>query len=109
MLLALLLAQLATAPIGPAAPPQPDIEVTGRHLSRLRLSLDLDGGVLKACRITVSSGDALIDALACPAARTCVAQRPRTSTVLLACIDQRIGTAVRAHDGVPGSINGAER
>ena len=35
MLLALLLAQLATAP---AAPPQPDIEVTGRHLSRLRLS-----------------------------------------------------------------------
>ena len=106
MLLALLLAQLATAP---AAPPQPDIEVTGRHLSRLRLSLDIDGSVLKACRITVSSGDALIDALACPAARTCVAQRPRTSTALLACIDQRIGAAVQAHDGMPGSINGMER
>ena len=106
MLLALLLAQLATAP---AAPPQPDIEVTGRHLSRLRLSLDIDGGVLKACRITVSSGDALIDAQACPAARTCVAQRPRTRTILLACIDPRLGTAVRAHDAMPGSINGAER
>ncbi len=106
MLLALLLAQLATAP---AAPPQPDIEVTGRHLSRLRLSLDLDGSVLKACRITVSSGDALIDAQACPAARTCVAQRPQTSTVLLACIDQRIGAAVRAHDAMPGSTYGAER
>lgn len=106
MLLALLLAQLATAP---AAPPQPDIEVTGRHLSRLRLSLDLDGGVLKACRITVSSGDALIDAQACPAARTCVAQRPRTSTALLACIDQRIGAAVRAHDGMPGRTNGTGR
>ena len=102
MLLALLLAQLATAP---AAPPQADIEVTGRQISRLRLSLDLDGGVLKACRITVSSGDALIDALACPAARTCVARRPRTSTALLTCIDQRIGAAVRAHDAMPGSID----
>lgn len=106
MLLALLLVQLAPAP---AAPPQPDIEVTGRHLSRLRLSLDIDGSVLKACRITVSSGDALIDAQACPAARTCVAQRPRTSTTLLACIDQRIGAAVRAHDAMPGSTYGAER
>ena len=106
MLLALLLAQLATPP---AAPSQPDIEFTGRHHSRLRLSLDLDGGVRKVCRITVSSGDALIDALACPAARTCVAQRPRTSTALLTCIDQRIGAAVRAHDAMPGSINGMGR
>lgn len=109
MLLALLLAQLATAPVRPDAPSQPDIEVSGRHLSRLRLSLDIDGGVLKACHITVSSGDALIDAQACPAARTCVAQRPRTSTTLPACIDQRIGAAVRAHDGVPGSIDSMGR
>ncbi|PVE58094.1 hypothetical protein DC429_08235 [Arthrobacter sp. TPD3018] len=106
MLLAFLLAQLATPP---AAPSQADIEVTGRQISRLRLSLDLDGGVLKACRITVSSGDALIDALACPAARTCVAQRPRTSTALLACIDQRIAAAVRAHDAMSGSIDGTGR
>lgn len=98
MLLALVLAQL---PAPPAAPPQPDIEVTGRHLSRLRLALDLDGGTLKACRITVSSGDAVIDAAACPAARACVAERPPTSTALLACIDQRIGVAVRAHDAAP--------
>lgn len=95
MLLALLVAQLAT----PAPPPAPrDIEVIGRHLSRLRLSIDLDGARLKACRITVSSGDAVIDAAACPAVQACLPQA-RTSTALLACTDQRIAAAIAEHDG----------
>lgn len=72
----------------------------GRHLSRLRLSIDLDGARLKACRITVSSGDALIDAAACPAVQTCLADAPRTSTALLACTDQRIAAVVATHDTV---------
>lgn len=104
-MLALLLTQAAVPAAPPATPPSPaptrDIEVIGRHLSRLRLSIDLDGPRLKACRITVSSGDAIIDAAACPAVQACLAEAPRTGSALLACTDRRIADVVTQHDGEP--------
>jgi hypothetical protein len=81
-----------------AVEPSPDVVVTGRLFSKLRLGISLDGDFLVDCRVAVSSGDTFIDSQACRAAGVCVSRGMRTSSRLLACIDHRIALAVSRHE-----------
>lgn len=73
----------------------PDITIVGNKLKKLQLSLAMDDGTLKTCTIKVSSGDTLIDRLACESAHTCIEQRVADTNTLMDCIDQDITAAVR--------------
>jgi hypothetical protein len=91
ILLPLLLAAQA-----PAETP-PDVVVIGDKLKRLRLSTDIarDGHV-RACQVTISSGDAAIDRQACLSTRDCVSEGKRGGEALADCVDAKLVAFVRS-------------
>jgi hypothetical protein len=85
-LLAMTLAQTAAAP---PLPTEQDIVVIGQRVRKIRFRLKADKAGKVACRITRSSGDPEIDALACDAARPCVRPDIVTKAAMTACLEPR--------------------
>jgi hypothetical protein len=86
--LMMLLAQAAPSP-EPVVDSAPDILVVGERLERLRFSATVKRGQVR-CRITRSSGDPALDAIACPAVGECAARPLRTPREMERCVGERI-------------------
>ncbi|WAC23134.1 hypothetical protein [Blastomonas sp. SL216] len=70
LLAALTVMQPAMAPPAPAD----EIVVVAERMKRIKLRLSRKKGVLKSCRVRVSSGDPVIDGYACEAIGTCMTE-----------------------------------
>ncbi|MDK2758112.1 MAG: hypothetical protein KYX66_15410 [Blastomonas fulva] len=70
LLAALTVMQPAMVPPAPAD----EIVVVAERMKRIKLRLSRKKGVLKSCRVRVSSGDPVIDGYACEAIGTCMAE-----------------------------------
>ncbi|MDB5690157.1 MAG: hypothetical protein JWL91_2033 [Sphingomonas bacterium] len=76
----------AAAPAGPS-----DIVVTAAKLRKIRLSADSDdSGRITACRVTVSSGDKMLDDHACDATKACAAGGIGSPDAISDCVDGRL-------------------
>jgi hypothetical protein len=85
---ALLAAQAADVPA--------DVVVTGERLRRLRVHAAVArNGRLRACEVTISSGDAAIDRQACVSTRDCMATGQRAGEALANCVDAQLIAFVR--------------
>ncbi len=92
--LALLLLQ------APAAAPD-DILVVAERLKRLRFSAAVDKQGRVRCKVKRSSGDRMLDAVACDAVRDCAARRLSALPAVQACLEERLHArlaALRAQD-----------
>ena len=88
-MIALALLAAAATPAPSAA--TPDIVVVAEKLRKIRLSADSDDqGRITACRVTVSSGDAKLDAYACEATRACATAGVRSGDAVADCVDGRM-------------------
>ncbi len=72
MIALLILAAIQTAEAAPA--PAEEIVVVAERMKRIKLRLSRKKGVLKSCRVRVSSGDPVIDGYACEAIGTCMTE-----------------------------------
>lgn len=72
-----------------------EIRVLGTRLKKLKLDLVIREKQLRHCRISISSGDRLIDQQACKAASYCVFDGITEASRLLACMNNRIFLAVQ--------------
>jgi hypothetical protein len=71
----ILLAALAVMQPAMASPaPADEIVVVAERMKRIKLRLSRKKGVLKSCRVRVSSGDPVIDGYACEAIGTCMTE-----------------------------------
>lgn len=92
MILPLLLMQTA-----PAA----DVVVTAERLRKLRLATTVEHGQLTGCTVKVSSGDGLIDRVACQSMRACADSGIVASEALANCVDTRITAYVKERADAP--------
>ena len=99
MILPLLLAQVA-----PAA--SPDVVVNA--LRRIRLSVSVHDGRLTDCAVRVSSGQPRVDAVACDATRTCVADGKSASDPLADCVNDAIAAFVKTRADADADAAGAK-
>jgi len=82
----------------PVPEDQSDIQVVSRRLAKLRLDVGLAQGQITGCRVTVTSGDKIIDGLACNAAYRCVRSGVTPRDHLLSCINNKIAAVVLRGD-----------
>jgi hypothetical protein len=80
---------LAAQPAAVPAASENDIVIIGQKVRKLKFRIKLDKAGRTVCRITRSSGDPEIDALACDAARPCVRPDIVTKTAMEACLKLR--------------------
>jgi hypothetical protein len=84
--LLLLAAQPAPAAVQPS-PSENDIVVIGQKVRKVKFRVKADKAGNAVCRITRSSGDSEIDALACEAGRACA--HSTSQSAMIACITPR--------------------
>jgi len=89
MITALLLTGAQPAVAAEPPPAENDIVIIGERVRKIRFRIKLDKTGRTVCRITRSSGDAEIDALACDAARPCVRPDIVTKAAMTACLEPR--------------------
>ncbi|HEY0112370.1 MAG TPA: hypothetical protein VGB59_04380 [Allosphingosinicella sp.] len=85
-------ALLFAQPSAPAAETQPDHEIVviGERLRKLRFKMKRNRTtMLGSCRITRSSGDAVLDKMACDAAVACMGAKKITGATFNACLNPR--------------------
>jgi len=83
---------LIAQPPSEAAETQADQEIVviGQRLAKVRFKMKRDRKTkLGSCRITRSSGDAALDAMACDAAVACMGTQKVTGAAFLACLTPR--------------------
>ena len=85
-LLALAAIQSAEAPPAPAN----EIVVVAERMSRIKLRLSRKKGVLKSCRVRVSSGDPVVDGYACEAIGACMAEGATKRGPLADCATDKV-------------------
>lgn len=85
-----LLALAAIQPSLAAPPPADEIIVVAERMSRIKLSLSRKKGVLKKCKVKVSSGDPVIDSYACEAVGTCMAEGAIKRDPLADCATDKV-------------------
>lgn len=101
MILPAILAQAA-----PGLPPEQEIVVTGRRMSQVQYAAGVNRMTGKTrCRISVSSGDPVIDREVCEIARACGLVKPRKRALIEACIAARKERFLRTFVS-PGSEGG---
>jgi hypothetical protein len=90
MVTAALLLMAQSPPAVAEAPPDPDIVVIGERLKKVRFKVKRDRKTrLGTCRITRSSGDAALDAMACEAAVACMGSEKASGAAFFACLNPR--------------------
>lgn len=91
MILAMLLAAQQVVPTPPAD--EAEIVVFARKMRLIKVDLKAPRRngkmVLKACRVTRSSGIAELDVIPCEAAQDCVAEQPRSGRDLERCVEAK--------------------
>ena len=91
MILALLLAAQQAAPAPPAE--EAEIVVLARKMRLIKVDLKAPRRngkmVLKACRVTRSSGIPELDVIPCDAAQACIAEEPKTGRELERCVEAK--------------------
>jgi len=92
MLLAMALAVGAPVVAAPAASTaDDDIVVTAARLRKIRVAADTDAkGRVRKCQVTISSGDPVLDRMACEATRDCAKAGIRSGRPVGDCVDQRM-------------------
>jgi hypothetical protein len=94
-LLAITLAQTAAAP---PLPTEEDIVVTGRRMNQVQIAAGINRMTGKTrCRVTVSSGDPMIDREMCEIAKACGQVKPRKRDVIEECISGRKARFLRTY------------
>jgi hypothetical protein len=91
MMVAAALLLIAQSPPALAeAPPDQDIVVIGERLKKVRFKVKRDRKTgLGTCRITRSSGDAALDAMACGAAVACMGPDKVSGAAFFQCLNPR--------------------
>ncbi|HEX8062312.1 MAG TPA: hypothetical protein VF535_03770 [Allosphingosinicella sp.] len=91
MIAALLLSSAQPALPAGAAPAaaENDIVIIGEKVRKIKFRIKLDKAGQAVCRITRSSGDPELDALACDTARPCVRPDIVTKAAMEACLRPR--------------------
>jgi hypothetical protein len=87
------IALLALAALQPALatpPPANEIVVIAERMSRIKLSLSRKKGVLKSCKVKVSSGDPVVDSFACEAVGACMAEGITKQDPLADCATDKV-------------------
>ncbi|WP_152414746.1 hypothetical protein [Blastomonas sp. AAP53] len=74
------------------APPAPadEIVVVAERMKRIKLRLSRKKGVLKSCRVRVSSGDPVIDGYACESIGTCMVEGAVKRQPLADCATDKV-------------------
>ena len=67
-----------------------EIVVVAERMKRIKLRLLRKNGVLKGCRVRVSSGDPVIDGYACEAISTCMAEGAVKRQPLADCTTDKV-------------------
>ena len=83
----------------PPAATEEDIVVIGRRLREVRFRFQANGGKLRFCKITKSTGDKILDRLTCDAAKRCAADRPKNVAEMTTCMTgqrEQVLAALRA-------------
>ncbi len=96
---------LAQASGSPPLPTEEDIVVTGRRMDRVQIAAGINRLTGKTrCRVTVSSGDPVIDREMCEIAKACGQVKPRKRDLIEACISGRKARFLRTYvpTGAPG-------
>ncbi|WP_439469485.1 hypothetical protein [Blastomonas fulva] len=86
LLSALVLMQPAMVPPAPAD----EIVVVAERMKRIKLRLSRSKGVLKSCRVRVSSGDPVIDGYACEAVGACMTEGAVKRQPLADCTTDKV-------------------
>jgi hypothetical protein len=81
-------ATIQTAEAAPA--PASEIVVIAERMSRIKLSLSRKKGVLKSCKVKVSSGDPVVDSFACEAVGACMAEGITKQDPLADCATDKV-------------------
>lgn len=81
--------QSAAAMQAQPLPAENDIVIIGQKVRKIKFRIKLDKAGKVVCRITRSSGDSEIDALACDTARPCVRPDIVTKAAMTACLEPR--------------------
>lgn len=105
MMLVAALALAAAPEASPSLPTEQEIVVTGRRWNRVQYAAGVNRMTGKTrCRVTVSSGDPVIDRQVCEIAKACGMVRPRKRELIEACVEDRKQRFLRTY--VPPASGG---
>ncbi|HEX8222292.1 MAG TPA: hypothetical protein VF605_00590 [Allosphingosinicella sp.] len=97
MMAALIIAIIQGAAM-PELPTEQEIVVTGRRMGQVQIAAGVNRMTGKTrCRVTVSSGDPVIDREVCEIAKACGMVKPRKRALIEACVRERKDRFLRTY------------